>query len=139
MGACSCFTLKHNPSKVHVKTVQDIIYNYLKNYHEDPVSKAAIAALPPKKKKKATPVIKVDPTIELTAELAEQVETYAKLNVGQLIKIMQIDGKFVSLTCLALIRKLERKTQKYAMAEVRYLIFVLLKELMQTPLQSFDR
>ena len=52
---------------------------------------------------------------------------------------MQIDSKFVSLTCLALIRKLERKTQKYAMAEVRYLIYVLLKELMQTPLQSFDK
>jgi hypothetical protein len=32
--------------------------------------------------------------------------------------------------CLALIRKLERDTNKYKMAEVRFLIFVLLKELM---------
>ena len=71
MGNCSCFKLKHHPSKVHVKTIEDIINNYLKNYHEDPVSKAAIAALPPKKKKNATPQIKIDPSIQLTPELVE--------------------------------------------------------------------
>ena len=70
--------------------------------------------------------------------LIEQVEAYAKLNVGQLLKIMQIDGKFVSLTCLALLRKLDRGTTKYQMAEVRYLIYVLLRDLMQTPLVGFD-
>ena len=43
---------------------------------------------------------------------------------------MQIDGKFVSLMCLALLRKLDRGTAKYQMAEVRYLIYVLLRELM---------
>ena len=61
-------------------------------------------------------------------------ETYAKLNVGQLITIIKIDAKFVSLTCLALLSKLRRPTIKYQMAEVRYLIFALLRELMQTPL-----
>ena len=55
MGNCSCFKLKHHPSKVHIKTVEDIINNYLKNYHEDPVSKAATAKLPANKKKNATP------------------------------------------------------------------------------------
>ena len=55
MGNCACLKLKHHPSMVHVKTIEDIINNYLKNYHEDPVSKAAIAKLPPKKKSKATP------------------------------------------------------------------------------------
>ncbi len=54
MGSCSCFKLKHHPSMVHVKTIEDIINNYLKNYHEDPAHKALIAALPPKKKKNAT-------------------------------------------------------------------------------------
>lgn len=71
MGNCSCFKLKHHPSKVHVKTVEDIINNYLKNYHEDPASKAAIAVLPPKKKAKAVPFIRVDPNMKLTPELAE--------------------------------------------------------------------
>ena len=51
---------------------------------------------------------------------------------------MQIDGKFVSLMCLALLRKLDRGTTKYQMAEVRYLIYVLLRELMMTPLVGFD-
>ena len=63
---------------------------------------------------------------------------YAKLNVGQLLKIMQIDAKFVSLMCLALLRKLDRGTAKYEMGEVRYLIYVLLRELMQTPLVGFE-
>ena len=43
---------------------------------------------------------------------------------------MQIDGKFVSKVCLVLERKLNRGTPKYAMAEVRYLIYVLMRELM---------
>ena len=55
MGNCSCFKLKHHPSKVHVKTIEDILNNYLKNYHEDQVSKAATAALPANKKKNAAP------------------------------------------------------------------------------------
>ena len=88
MGNCNCFKLQHNPSKVHVKTVEAIINNYLKNYHEDPESKALIATLPPKKKKNATPSIKIDPCISLTTELVEQVESYAKLNISQLIKIL---------------------------------------------------
>ena len=75
----------------------------------------------------------------MTADLIDQVEAYAKLNVGQLLKIMQIDGKFVSLMCLALLSKLDRGTAKYQMAEVRYLIYVLLRELMRTPLVGFDR
>lgn len=75
----------------------------------------------------------------LTPKLAEQVEAYAKLNCGQLIKIMQIDSKFVPKMCQALNRKLHRGTQKYAMAEVRYLIYILLSELMHTPLKDFDR
>ena len=82
MGNCTCFKLKHNPSKVHVKTVEDIIHNYLKNYHEDPRSKAAIAGLPAKKKAAAVPVIKINPALKLSPESAEQVETYAKLNVS---------------------------------------------------------
>ena len=82
MGNCNCFKLKKHPSKVHVRTVEDIINNYMKNYHEDPASKEAIARLPPKKKKKAVPVIRYDPSILLTPELAERVETYAKLNAG---------------------------------------------------------
>ena len=41
--------------------------------------------------------------------------------------------------CLALIRKLDRDTKKYKMAEVRYLIYTLLKELMQTPLVGFEK
>ena len=65
-NCCNCFTLKHRPSVVHVKTIEDIINNYLKNYHEDPESKAAIARLPPKKKKNATPAVKIDPSISLT-------------------------------------------------------------------------
>jgi len=123
---------------VHVKTIEDIINNYLKNYHEDPVSKAKALASPKKMKKNASPAIKLDPSITLTAELVEQVETYAKLNCSQLIKIMQIDAKFVPKMCQALIRKLHRGTTKYKMAEVRYLIFTLIKELMQTPLHVFD-
>ena len=51
---------------------------------------------------------------------------------------MQIDGKFVPKMCQSLIRKLHRGTTKYAMAEVRYLIYTLIKELMQTPLHGFD-
>ena len=78
MGNCNCFKLKHHPSKVHVKTVEDIINAYLKNNHEDPASKAAIAALPPKQKQKAVPFIRVDPKMALTPESAERVETYAK-------------------------------------------------------------
>ena len=139
MGNCNCFKLKHHPSKVHVKTVEDIINNYLKNYHEDQNSKAAIAALPPKKKKNAVPMIKINPNLPLSPESAEQVETYAKLNVDKLIQILKIDGKFVSLMCLTLIRQLERKSLKYQMAEVEYLVLVLLKELMQTPLIGFDQ
>ena len=68
---CSCFKLKHHPSKVHINTIEDIINNYLKNYHEDPVSKAAIAALPDKKKKNASVQVKIDPSISLTAELID--------------------------------------------------------------------
>ena len=63
---CSCFKLKHHPSMVHVKTVEDIINNYLKNYHEDPRSRAAVAALPANKKKNATVKIDIDPSISLT-------------------------------------------------------------------------
>lgn len=74
--------LKHAPSMVHVKTIEDIINNYLKNYHEDPVSRAQALVSSKKKKKNASPVIKLDPSIKLTAELVEQVETYAKLNCG---------------------------------------------------------
>ena len=59
--------------------------------------------------------------------------------MGQLLKILQIDGKFVSHMCLALLRKLDRGTPKYHMAEIRYLIYVLLRDLMQTPLVGFDQ
>ena len=98
MGNCSCFKLKHRPSVVHVKTIEDIINNYLKNYHEDPIAKQKLLQQK-KKKKNVSPVIKIDPTIVLTPKLAEQVEAYAKLNCGQLIKIMQIDSKFVPKMC----------------------------------------
>ena len=84
-------------------------------------------------------MIKINPNLPLTPESAEQVETYAKLNVDKLIQILKIDGKFVSLMCLTLIRQLERKSVKYQMAEVEYLVLVLLKELMQTPLIGFDQ
>ena len=58
-------------------------------------------------------MIKINPNLSLTPESAEQVETYAKLNVDKLIQILKIDGKFVSLMCLTLIRQLERKSVKY--------------------------
>ena len=129
--------LKHQPSKVHVKKIEEIINNYCRNYHEDPASKRQIAALPPKKRKNAVPAVKYDSTLPLTQEVVDRVEAYAKLNVGQLVKILQIDAKFVSLMCMALLSKLYRDTIKYHMLEVRYLIFVLLRELMQTPLVGF--
>ena len=67
MGNCArCFNMKHHPSIVHIKTVEDIVANYLKNYHEDPKSRAANAALPPKKKKNAKTKINIDPSIQLT-------------------------------------------------------------------------
>lgn len=66
MGNCNCFKLKHNPSKVHVKTVEAIINNYLKNYHADPESKARIAALPPKKRQSAVPKVKYDASLVLS-------------------------------------------------------------------------
>lgn len=109
MGSCNCFKLKHRPSVVHVKTIEDIINNYLKNYHEDAVSRENLAEQK-KKNKNATPAIKIDPSIVLTPQLAEQVAAYAKLNCGQLIKIMQIDSKFVPKMCQALNRKLHRGT-----------------------------
>ena len=40
---------------------------------------------------------------------------------------------------MALISKMNRGTPKYEMAEVRYLILLLLKELMQTPLVGFEK
>ena len=40
--------------------------------------------------------------------------------------------------CLALLKKLDRGTPKYKMAEVRYLIYVLLRELMRTPIVGFE-
>jgi len=58
--------MKHHPSIVHIKTVEEIVANYLKNYHEDAASRAANAALPANKKKNAKTKINIDPTIQLT-------------------------------------------------------------------------
>ena len=63
--------------------------------------------------------------------MLEQIENYAKQSSGQLVKIMQIDNKFVPRVCKALIHKLvTTKNKQHKQPEVQLLVFNLIKEIM---------
>jgi len=66
----------------------------------------------------------------LTVDITENIERHAKSTTKDLVRIIQIDARFVPKICHYLAKKI---TTQVISLEFQYLYLMLMKELMQTP------
>lgn len=77
----------------------------------------------------------------ITGDVIDLVEKFGRANVKELIRIMQIDQQFIPRMCRYLIRKADLNPAEPSnlSVELQLLSLVMLRELMQTPLEEFEK
>ena len=109
----SCFTIKAEPKRNHIKKIKDIYANYLQSKPKDSAAKGVE---------------------QLSGEMVESIERYTKGAAKDLCHIMELDRTKIPSVCKIL--KEKKFDNATVSAELRYLTLSLLKDIMLTPLES---
>ncbi|CDW80807.1 UNKNOWN [Stylonychia lemnae] len=109
----TCCKATFDPNRVHIKKINEIFSNYLKNQGIDPKQGRG--------------------SDQLNSAMAESIDRHAKGSCRDLISLMQINKKFIQKICTVLCKRIQEPTYSN---ELKLLGLVLIRELILTPIKK---